>query len=285
MGVSWLERGDPQGQPVLHFHGWPSSRLEQFAGDDLLRRHGLRWLSLDRPGYGETTFEAEHSFCNWARTIRRWADDQNLQHFHVSGFSGGGPFAQAVAAYLGDRVLSLTLIASLAPFGRDAVQVAPPWSGLRSLILDHTPGLAIFGFSAFTRLRRLSPRMAEKFQLAQFHPLDQKLLDQEATLARIANSYDEATRQGVRHFIADLQLYRAAWDIDHDAIRCPTHVWLGGADTQVPPECSRWLARRIPFATLHEFAGEAHYVALSHANEILNAIRESAQKELPQRPC
>lgn len=49
------ESGDPDGQPVLHFHGTPGCRLEMAWADHLLADVGVRWLAFDRPGYGGST--------------------------------------------------------------------------------------------------------------------------------------------------------------------------------------------------------------------------------------
>lgn len=272
MPVSWLERGDPNGCPLLHFHGWPSSRLEQFAEDALLKKHQLRWFSLDRPGYGETTFNPNHTFANWARTVDQWATDQGLERFHVLGFSGGGPFAQAIAAHLPHRVLSLNLVASLAPFGLDSLNHPPPWAGAANLILNHTPSLAKSLFQLFNQFRKLNPLAYERLQLTKLHPIDQKILNRPEILERFARSHAESMRQGVRHIIEDLQLYRSNWDFSYDSILCPTRIWVGSADIQVPPECSKWLAKRISGATLTEYPGEAHYIAHLHADEILRDL-------------
>jgi pimeloyl-ACP methyl ester carboxylesterase len=257
---------------LLHFHGWPSSRLEQFASEDLLKKHKLHWFSLDRPGYGETTFQPEHSFKNWARTVDRWATDRGLDQFHVMGFSGGGPFAQAIAAHLPHRALTLNLVASLSPFGPNALNHPPPWAGPANLILTHAPSIAITLFHLLNRYRKIDPLGYERLQLAKLHPFDQKILNSPETLERFAQSHAESMRQGVRHIIEDLLLYRRPWDFSHDSIVCPTRIWVGTADVQVPPECSKWLAKRISGATLTEYPGEAHYIAHRHADEILRDL-------------
>lgn len=125
--VSWEVRGAPSGRPILHFHGWPSSRLEELAPEPLLEQFNLCCYSLDRPGYGHSCFHpAHHTFSTWAARVAAWADSQGLSSFHVSGFSGGGPFARAVAALLPQRVQSLTLINPLAPFGSAFTPAQPP---------------------------------------------------------------------------------------------------------------------------------------------------------------
>ena len=44
--------GDPDGLPVVYFHGTPGSRLDLAFGDELVAAAGVRLISFDRPGYG-----------------------------------------------------------------------------------------------------------------------------------------------------------------------------------------------------------------------------------------
>ncbi len=50
--LACLELGDPEGSPVLYFHGYPGSRLEGRLAAGAARRHGLRLIAPDRPGFG-----------------------------------------------------------------------------------------------------------------------------------------------------------------------------------------------------------------------------------------
>jgi pimeloyl-ACP methyl ester carboxylesterase len=47
--------GDPEGAPVFIGHGIPGSRLDRYPGLDdpeWLHRRRLRFIGVDRPGYG-----------------------------------------------------------------------------------------------------------------------------------------------------------------------------------------------------------------------------------------
>ena len=48
------QAGDPGGRPVVYFHGTPSCRLDAAFADDLCAELGVRMVSFDRPGYGES---------------------------------------------------------------------------------------------------------------------------------------------------------------------------------------------------------------------------------------
>jgi pimeloyl-ACP methyl ester carboxylesterase len=57
----------------------------------------------------------------------------------------------------------------------------------------------------------------------------------------------------------------------------PVHLWQGDADQNVPPSHARFMVKRIPGATLHEYPGEGHF-SLYHGRvqEILRALVEAA---------
>src|SRR6185312_3853086 len=96
--LACLELGDPSGPPVLYFHGYPGSRLEARVAAAAARRLGLRLLAVDRPGFGQSTFQTGRSIGAWAADVAALADRLALGRFSIVGVSGGGPYALACAA-------------------------------------------------------------------------------------------------------------------------------------------------------------------------------------------
>jgi pimeloyl-ACP methyl ester carboxylesterase len=271
--VTYVERGKREGQAVLHFHGWPSSSLEQFAPEPLLQQLNLHWFSLDRPGYGGTHRPPGRRLADWAQQVEAFADSQNIERFDVVGFSGGGPYAMAVAHQLPARVRSLTLICSLSPFRPpEGVDHPPPWAGMGEFLLRKALPVARVGFRMADRCRRWQPVIFERLQLQGFNPLDRPLCGSPEMQRKFIDIHERANRQGSDHLVEDLQLYDAPWGFAPAAIRVPTRIFVGAEDTQVPAACSHWLARQIPGATLQVYPGEAHYVAYKHPEEILSGL-------------
>src|SRR5262249_58115673 len=66
-------------------------------------RHGVRLLSVSRPGYGVSTMSTPSLTAAAADTVEL-ADLLGLEHFAVVGSSGGGPVAIAVAAVAPGRL-------------------------------------------------------------------------------------------------------------------------------------------------------------------------------------
>ena len=60
----YAEAGVADGEPVIHFHGTPGSRLEMAWADDVVSAAGVRMLAFDRPGYGSST-QAPFSLGPW----------------------------------------------------------------------------------------------------------------------------------------------------------------------------------------------------------------------------
>ncbi|MEU5841490.1 alpha/beta hydrolase [Rhodococcus sp. NPDC047139] len=108
------DTGGAEDDPVVYFHGTPGSRLEAAFGDEIARRMGVRVISFDRPGYGRSDATAI-DLGSVARDIESVVDSLDVDRFAVFGWSGGGPFALAAAATMGERVTRLGISGGPAP--------------------------------------------------------------------------------------------------------------------------------------------------------------------------
>jgi 3-oxoadipate enol-lactonase len=109
------ERG--QGAALVFLHGiggdagcW-RPQLEGF-GD---RYRAIAW---SMPGYGGAAPLGEMTFAGLADALARLLDRLGIERAHLVGHSMGGMVAQEAAASFPDRLLSLTLSATSAAFGR-----------------------------------------------------------------------------------------------------------------------------------------------------------------------
>src|SRR5580693_7584726 len=102
--LSTQSSGDPDGKPVFVLHGTPGSRLGPHPRSSVLHRLGVRLISFDRPGYGESDRMEGRKVADVAADVLAIADDLGLKTFSVVGRSGGGPHSLACAALLPERV-------------------------------------------------------------------------------------------------------------------------------------------------------------------------------------
>lgn len=109
--MTYAEFGDPNGQPVMYFHGSPSCRLEPLLiGDDLLAQLGLRVIAPDRPGIGGSDFQTGRELVDWPANVNSLADSLGLERFSVMGNSGGGPYVAVCAAKIPNRLKSAVIV-------------------------------------------------------------------------------------------------------------------------------------------------------------------------------
>ena len=113
--LGYAEYGDPEGWPLMFFHGTPGSRImARFAGPKA-RELGVRLIAPDRPGFGRSDFQPHRRLLDWPRDVEELADALNLEKFSVAGVSGGGPYVAACAWKMGERLINAGMVSGLAP--------------------------------------------------------------------------------------------------------------------------------------------------------------------------
>ena len=110
--LGFAEYGKLDGIPLFHFHGTPSfGRLEGIIYKENAFENNIHLIIIDRPSYGLSDFQSEFNLLDWPKYVVELADRLGFQSFHVSGYSGGGPFALACAYKFSEKILSCSVIA------------------------------------------------------------------------------------------------------------------------------------------------------------------------------
>ncbi len=263
--------GPHDGAPVISLHGTPGSRLQPPPDLALLDRTGTRLITFDRPGYGGSTRQLGRRVVDGVVDVATVADAFAVQHFAVTGYSGGGPHALAAAALLPDRVTRCAAVASVAPMdavgldffagmsagnleefdqalaGRDTLEVA----------LDPVAGAVSEDIYAFLAALR-----------ADLPDVDAAVLDRPDVAQMFAESTSEGLRPGAGGWVDDDLAFTAPWGFDVGAITVPVGVWHGTLDTLVPVGHAGWLAQAIPGAEGHVVVGAGHLGMLDQLAEI-----------------
>ncbi len=271
--LAYLEAGDPSGALVLHNHGGPSSRLEAALFDASAKAHGLRFVGVDRPGIGGSDPQPGRSFQSWAEDLLRLADALGAHRFAVTGWSEGGPWALAASAYLDPaRLVHVACVggASYGTFGANwAAKYLSPVDALGGrLALHFQPGFKLMyeliGLSA-THFEESYGKTLRK----AVGSADRQVLADEAVMKPFLAASSECFRQGADGLVVDATLLYEAWPFDMTKVQRPVHFWQGSADTLVPEAINKTVADKTPGAIWHPVSGGGHFIALSHANEML----------------
>ena len=270
------DAGDPEGRPLVYFHGTPSCRLEPAFADRPAAELGVRLVSFDRPGYGESP-PVPFSLGSVARDTAVVADQLGIDRFATHGQSGGGPFSLACAAVLGDRVTRCGVTAGPAPF-----QQAP---GLLDVLDDNDRAAVALlpdeeaaarrfavGFDVYRQLGHATDAQIVTGFRALGSRRDGELLDRPELASALAGSLRGAMAHGTSGAGWDNVAWVGPWDIDLGAIRRPVFLWYADEDTFAPPVHGEWLDEHLPTATLVIRSREGHMAVMEHAREILETL-------------
>lgn len=275
------EVGDPNGPLVIHNHGGPSSRLEARLFADAASKHKLRFVCVDRPGIGQSSPQQDRSYAGWADDMTAVADALGYKTFGVTGWSEGGPWALAAAAYIDPaRLRHVSNIAGgcYGAFGDN-------WAADRLSKADALGGFLALHFEPGFRLMYAALGVtAEHFRATYFKELLQAVndYDREVLLrpgfeSAFCDASAECFAQGSEGLVRDSELLYRNWAFDVTKIERPVHVWQGLGDTLVAPFINLAIADRMPGAVWHSVEQAGHFVAVGAADDILAIAAEELQ--------
>jgi pimeloyl-ACP methyl ester carboxylesterase len=203
--------------------------------------------------------------------VARLSDALGLDRFGVWGYSGGGPYAVAVAASLTDRVSRVAVAAGMGQIGEWAAvdEFEKTDRQMLALCVKHPRvARAVLGLTGW--LARKSPKTAYRSFLKQLSETDRAVADRLGSPAEAMALFTQAFLEGARGVVDDYRAIAGPWGVDLDAIRVPVRIFQGTADTMVPQRHSAELAQRIAGAELTLWPGEGHLGTINHVEEILD---------------
>jgi pimeloyl-ACP methyl ester carboxylesterase len=273
--LGFAEFGPPDGRPLLWCHGTPGARRQiPPEARALARERGVRIVSVERPGVGDSTPHRYGALVEFADDVAELCDALGVARFAVGGLSGGGPYALACARALPGRVVAALLLGSVPPVaGPDAVS-----GGIATLIRIGAPLLDRARVPAGALLRalvRLFAPMADTAieMFARLLPAgDREVLSDEGIRAMFEEDLRSGSRHAMQAFCLDVALFGRPWGFALGEIAAPVHLWYGDADAFVSLAHGAHLARRIPHAKLWIRPGEGHLGGLAAPGEIFDAV-------------
>jgi pimeloyl-ACP methyl ester carboxylesterase len=267
--LSFDEFGDRQGKPVFYFHGFPGSRLEAKLADPISRESGVRFIGIDRPGYGYSSFKPGRNFISWPDDVAELAEALRIDRFSILGVSGGGPYAAACAFKMPDRLDAVGIICGMGPVDVPDLIKGMPWpyrQGLR--LADRLPEMVTTLYSFSALFFRFYPERMLSILSGMVAGPDKIALKNKELIQVLSASFQEAFRSSLRWPATDVVLYSRPWGFPLQDIDIPVHLWHGEKDRIVPPEMGRYMAQSIPNCRATFFPDEGHF------SIILNRIEE-----------
>lgn len=262
--LCFAEWGDPDGFPVFELHGTPGGRLNRHPDETKYAEAGARVITYDRPGYGRSDRLPGRVVVDCIADVVAIADELGIAQFAVTGASGGGPHALALAARLPGRVVRARCDVGCAPYpaegldwfdGMDPLNVKEfGWAleGEQTLLPNVEKEIA----GMATRVAEdPSKILGDEWTLSD---ADRAVLQREDIGALIREGTDELVRGGPWGWVDDDLAFTKPWGFDIAEITVPVEVRYGLTDVLVPAAHGAWLATHVPNATVVAESGEGH---------------------------
>lgn len=282
--LSFAEYGSPRGRALVWMHGTPGARRQiPLEARRFAEEHGLRIVGIDRPGIGSSTPYLYPDLLDWAHDLDLLLDALAIDEVTMVGLSGGGPYALAAGAALGDRVRAVGVLGGVAPTrGPDA----PP-GGIIQLAVRLAPLLVAarvpLGVALTTGIRVVRPLAGPALDLyAAVQPAgDKALLGRPEFKAMFLDDLLNGSRFQTSAPLADLVLFTRDWGFDVAEVRQPVVWWHGDDDHIVPFAHGAHVVERLPRAELRVIDGESHLGGLGIAEEVITTLMQLSSSPSP----
>jgi pimeloyl-ACP methyl ester carboxylesterase len=265
--VGFADFGTPDQIAVLWCHGGPSSRLEPESFAASAREAGLRFIGIDRPGYGWSTPQPGRTIGGWVSDAIAVLDHLAIDRFVAVGASTGGAYAMALAAS-SNRVLAAVACCAVSDMGwtegKEMVHGAPLAWGSR----DREKVMAI----ATEQFGANGSKVDVHSGGIPLPPSDRALFADPEYLACWLRNVKQMFVQGVAGYADDRLADGVGWgSFNVGKVTCPVAVIHGGSDNFVPVAHARHTATIVPGATLRICEPLGHF---SIANEMVSTVSE-----------
>ncbi len=286
--VGYYTFGDPDGLPVFALHGTPACGATFVCADEAARAAHLCVIAPDRPGIGHSDRwpGTDDDVASYSSELAAIADALGVEKFGVLGYSGGGPYALAVAAALGARVTALAVVAGAGQVG--------VWAERRefelidrelTLLSSRAPAVASMTLSVSAFVARVAPRFALWFTQLGMSASDRAALATFDSPQSAMALFTLAFAHGPQGVVADYAALAKPWGFDVAKLQrrtAPMHCWHGSADDIVPLHHSEALVARVPSIGLTVWSGVGHLAFVERAKEVVDWLA-ARMRETPPR--
>lgn len=273
--LGFAEYGSPEGQVLVYCQGTPGSRLEAAALATYATAAHVRVLSIDRPGYGRSSFQQGRSLLDWPTDLVALAERLGIDRFGVLGVSGGAPYALACAYRLPARLLSCGVMSGVGPLTL-GVSGMSLQNRLGFFLARRAPWSLPLLLSAPARTFRDEAGASKTIpkMLKQMTKPDREAILAHDIVDQLAADAREAFHQGIQGAIYELRLYSRDWGFRlEDVAFQPLYLWHGALDTNVPIGMARAMAKRLPDCSATFYPDEGHLsTLLNHQQEVFAAL-------------
>lgn len=268
------EFGDPSGQPLFFFHGWPGARLQGVTCHEAGQKLGIRVIAVDRPGFGQSDFQAKRQILDWPDDIAHLADSLSIQQYKVLGLSGGGPYALACAYKTPERIAGTAVVCGVGPSDNEEELSGFMEQHQKMIrVIRKAPWLVHFLFWRNVRHQNKHPQETMAEFLADLPAPDKAALSTVEADDLLKKARNDSLSPGIQGHVWEMRLFARPWQFCQQAVSFPVQLWYAAEDSVISPAVGQRANAKLPNSQLHLVPDEGHYsLLINQAETILTSI-------------
>jgi pimeloyl-ACP methyl ester carboxylesterase/DNA-binding CsgD family transcriptional regulator len=266
--------GDPDGRPVLFFHGALFGVVGRPQAAQEAQMFGVQLFAPERPGYGATALpEGADPVALGVQQAIAILDALQLPRVDVLAHDVGSVSAFALARACPDRVRSITCAPATPPMlGWSQTADMPPLHRVSAFAAQKAPALMEkLVFLGLGRIAREGLAAIPRLVFAD-SAHDRDTLMSPLAMPVLEHMHHFGLEQDATGFVQDMFVTNRNWSAWLPAITCPVVLMHGALSRTVSAQALRVMADTLPNARLQIVPDAGHTLPISHPTHALRAI-------------
>jgi len=272
--LEYTEFGDPEGRPLIYFHGILHSREAFHPYSTFAEEHGIRIIAPERPGFGHTSPQKTVSLSNYSKDIEQLADHLALEVFHVFGDGDAGPAALACANLLPHRVCRAAVTGCMPEPQFEFMEDMLPFDRKLHNMAKMAPKSVLYPFSKIVLKALKKNNNYFDLMASDFYETDKAILfsDEHKNIFRQTMENLDISPDNTDGFIRDYFGRLTPWDFQVEKTGTEVHLWHGRHDCFSTIKSAIAISEALPNCVTHFMESDGHYLFISHIDQVLEAL-------------
>lgn len=272
--LTYRRIGDPDGKPVLFFHGTPGSHMLAFIAEKAARKAGYLMIAPDRPGIGDSDLQSGREVRYWPLDVIQLLKHLNIRECGIIAISGGAPYAFQCAYDLPNEITFIASLSGWMSYGREEAHNIPLSKNINAFRLMYKTKFSVPTIGKLTEYTiQKHPDKLLAHLRKTLPPADLDLLEDEFSRELFLYDLQNAYKHGWQGAAIDGALQFEDQPFRLTAVKQPVILLHGTADTIVPCEMARAYKHHLPnVAEYIEVPEGGHLCAIPEADRVFAGI-------------
>jgi len=263
--LAYLDIGDANATWVIfHQHGNPSAKAEGERFRPFLQsRPGVRMITPDRPGIGDSDPEPNADYLSWPADLAALADALCIRCFALTGYSNGGTYALAAARAMPERVHVVAIMSALAPF--ESMEGKKNLTTREADLAENHP---IFSRFLITRTAAWALRHPDRLPVSALFKSEEKKQMMRDSVPKKQGTF----QQGGYEVVREAAQMGESWGWWLPEVPTKVKLLHGCKDKNAPPRMAQYLLNALPNAEIYWYPDDDHLTLIHrHPADLLAA--------------